>query len=65
MRITSKLRTITKERSRNRIKNSPVHPGEILKAEFIDPMGITQFSSQNSGDTSSWWPIATRFKNAE
>ena len=24
-------------------RQSPVHPGEILKEEFIDPMGITQY----------------------
>jgi len=24
-------------------KNSPVHPGEILQLEFLDPLGISQY----------------------
>ncbi len=24
-------------------KMAPIHPGEILKEEFLDPMGITQY----------------------
>lgn len=27
----------------NRRKIDPVHPGEILKEEFLDPMGISQY----------------------
>ena len=27
----------------NRRKMDPVHPGEILKEEFLDPMGISQY----------------------
>jgi len=25
------------------IKLSPIHPGEILKEEFLEPMGISQY----------------------
>jgi addiction module HigA family antidote len=29
---------------------APIHPGEILKAEFLDPMGITPYAlSKNTG----------------
>ena len=27
----------------NNKKIPPIHPGEILKEEFLDPMGITQY----------------------
>ena len=25
-------------------RQAPIHPGEILKAEFLDPMGITPYA---------------------
>lgn len=31
-------------------RQAPIHPGEILKAEFLDPMGITPYAlSKNTG----------------
>jgi len=31
-------------------KQAPIHPGEILKTEFLDPLGITPYAlSKNTG----------------
>ena len=28
----------------NEMKLTPIHPGEILREDFLDPMGITQYA---------------------
>ena len=41
--MTSRLRTITRGRMARAKRSAPVHPGEILLDEFLQPMGITQY----------------------
>lgn len=40
MPTTSKSRTITERRPR---RLAPVHPGEVLLREFLEPLGVTQY----------------------
>lgn len=43
--MTSKSQTITRRRGKAVIeeKAPPIHPGEILKEDFMIPMGISQY----------------------
>ncbi len=45
MHMTSRSRIITRKREEIMIeeKMAPVHPGEILKEDFLIPMGISQY----------------------
>ena len=45
MHMMSKLQTTTKEMGNPMIeeKMAPVHPGEILREDFMVPMGISQY----------------------
>jgi hypothetical protein len=35
--------TITEEVGMTKRDHPPIHPGEVLKEEFLDPMGITAY----------------------
>ena len=37
----------------NKEKIPPIHPGDILKEEFLDEMGITQYKLSKENDFSS------------
>ena len=44
MRTTSKSSTTTeKRRAKSARKQPPVHPGEILREEFLGPMNVSQY----------------------
>ena len=43
MRTTSRLRTTTRGAGMARKAHAPIHPGEILLEEFLDPMELSQY----------------------